>query len=175
MLSAMRYKDFTWPHNPRTFHAVWQRRVAVLDAPEGRFEVQDLGRTSRIFRGEGEFYGPAAYATFEKLASVFAQDGCATLEHPIWYCPSAYFTTLELTQEPRQDYVAYAFVFTETREGTLEATRRAGIGESYQVRSGDTLWSVASAYGMDISALLRKNPRIYNPNILIPGQEILVG
>ena len=33
MLSAMRFKTFVWPHNPRDFRVVWQRRVTVLDAP----------------------------------------------------------------------------------------------------------------------------------------------
>lgn len=35
------------------------------------------------------------------------------LVHPVWQTASAYFTELTLTQEPRDDYVAYRFTFCE--------------------------------------------------------------
>lgn len=177
MLSAMRFKDFTWPHNPRTFHVLWQRRVAVLDAPGGHFHVQELGKTCRILRGEGEFYGENAYADFEALAQTFALDGPGTLVHPLWHSEAVYFTRLELTQEPREDYVAYAFEFTETRgAATAGAQKKAAIaGERYTMAAGDTVWSVADRYGLDVETLLQKNPGISNPNLLHAGQEVLVG
>jgi len=178
MLSAMRYKDFIWPHNPRTFHVLWQRRVAVLDAPGGRFHVQELGKTCRILRGEGEFCGATAYADFERLVRTFRQDGAGTLVHPIWHSDAMYFTRLELTQEPRQDYVAYAFEFTETRgilgkalQG-MSSSVREGV---YRVKPGDTFWSIAAAHGMGTETLLQMNPQITNPNLLSTGQEVRVG
>ncbi len=177
MLNAMRFKDFTWPHNPRTFHVLWQRRIAVLDAPGGRFHVQELGKTCRVLRGEGEFYGENAYATFEALAATFTLDGPGTLVHPLWYSNAVYFTRLELTQEPREDYVAYAFEFTETRDGTgiVPERRNPFGGERYTIQAGDTIWSIADRYGLNVETLLSKNPYISNPNLLRAGQEVLVG
>ena len=174
MLSAMRYKDFIWPHNPRTFHVLWQRRVAVLDAPGGRFHVQELGKTCRILRGEGEFCGETAYEDFERLVRTFRQDGAGTLVHPIWHSDAVYFTRLELTQEPRQDYVAYAFEFTETRGlGRVIQRPRPDSGEEfYRVQAGDTLWSIAAQLGVAVETLLQKNPQIANPNVLTAGQEV---
>ncbi len=178
MLSAMRYKDFIWPHNPRSFRVLWQRRVAVLDAPGGRFHLQELGKTCRILRGEGEFYGPEAYATFEKLIRTFQQDGPGVLVHPVWYSQTMYFTRLELTQEPRADYVAYAFEFTENR-GLVERPLGKHLGsvaaERYVVRPGDSFWSIAQAHSLEAEALLKLNPDISNPNLLRPGQEVVVG
>ncbi len=175
MLSAMRFKDFTWPHNPRTFHVLWRRRLCVLDAPGGRYHVQELGRTCRVFHGAGEFCGPDAYAQFERLSRTFSRDGAGTLVHPVWHSQSVYFTRLELTQEPRQDYVAYAFEFTETRGETAAGLRKSVSGERYTVQSGDTIWSIAAQYGTDVQTLLEANPGIANPNDLWPGQEVAVG
>ena len=178
MLSAMRFKDFTWPHNPRTFRVLWRRRVCVLDAPGGRYHVQDLGRTCRILRGEGEFCGPDAYADFERLQWAFLSDGPGTLVHPLWHSQSVYFTRLELTQEPRQDYVAYAFEFTETRGYDSDEQRKSVAalpGERYTLSAGDTAWSVGERFGLDMQTLLALNPGLSNPNELGPGQEVRVG
>ena len=178
MLSAMRFKDFTWPHNPRTFRVLWRRRVCVLDAPGGRYHVQELGRTCRILRGEGEFCGPTAYADFERLQRVFLSDGAGTLVHPLWHSQRVFFTRLELIQEPRQDYVAYAFEFTETREEETEQPRKgveALPEERYTLAPGDTAWSVCARFGLTIQALLALNPGLSNPNALASGQEVRVG
>ena len=178
MLSAMRFKDFTWPHNPRTFRVLWRRRVCVLDAPGGRYRVQDLGKTCRVLRGEGEFCGPSAYADFERLQQVFLDEGAGTLVHPLWHSQSVFFTRLELTQEPRQDYVAYAFEFTETGEADADAQRKSVQAlpeERYALAPGDTAWSVCAKYGLTLPELLERNPDISNPNELGPGQEVRIG
>lgn len=177
MLSAMRYKDFIWPHNPRTFHVLWQRRVTVLDAPSGRFHVQELGKTCRILRGEGEFCGPRAYATFEQLIRTFQQDGSGILVHPVWNSESVYFTRLELTQEPRQDYVAYAFEFTDSGSlyhDLVDLSRPSAPAKTYLVQPGDTFWAIAERFGVDTEILLQNNPQIANPNLLTVGQEVRI-
>ena len=86
-----------------------------------------------------------------------------------------YFTRLELTQEPRSDYVAYAFEFTETRGYDSGAQRKSAAGERYTVAAGDTLWSIAVRFGTDTATLLEKNPQIADPNELRAGQEVTVG
>ena len=63
-LAPMRYKDYTWPHNPEVYVVEHQRRMAVHPVPYGRCVVQDLGSTYRILRGEGVFAGENAYATY---------------------------------------------------------------------------------------------------------------
>ena len=66
-LSPMRYKGYTWPHNPRVYSIDYERKMAVNKTPFGLFHLQDLGRTNRIMEGEGEFVGPDAYAQFASL------------------------------------------------------------------------------------------------------------
>ena len=70
-LSPMRYKGYTWPHNPRVYSIDYERKMAVHKTPFGLFRLQDLGRTNRIMEGEGEFVGEDAYEQFGQLANVF--------------------------------------------------------------------------------------------------------
>ena len=122
-LTSMRYKDFVWPHNPRTYTIRYERQVAVHKVPFGRYAMQDLGMGRRIMEGEGEFWGPDAYDTFKELASVFYAGGPGTLVHPVWQSASAYLVRLELVQEPRPDYVRYAFTFWEDFGGYRQGLR----------------------------------------------------
>lgn len=39
----------------------------------------------------------------------------------------------------------------------------------YVVRPGDSMWSIANRYGLDVEGLLRLN-NLENPNIIYPGQ-----
>ena len=59
-LSSMRFKNYTWPHNPETFEMEYRRQVAALKVPQGGCVLQDLGVTCRILRGEGVIAGAGA-------------------------------------------------------------------------------------------------------------------
>src|SRR5699024_2363172 len=91
----------------------YRRQIAAHKIPLGGWYLQDLGRTYRIFRGEGTFAGERAYEEFQTLAEVFDQTGPGLLVHPVWRTVSAYFVTLELMEEPLPDYVRYRFSFWE--------------------------------------------------------------
>lgn len=186
MLAPMRYKNFTWPHNPKTYSIRYERQTALHKVPMGIYTMEDMGRTCRVMEGEGEFFGPDAYATFKKLASVFYEQGAGTLFHPVWMTTSAYFTALKLTQEPREDYVAYAFQFREGFDGYAPMTRiwenNAAAEEKQEttatqyhtVVSGDTLWGIGVKYGKSVQELLKLNPEIANPNLIGVGQKVRV-
>ena len=78
-LSSMRYKNYTWPHNPETFVVEYRRQMAAHKVPFGGCVLQDLGVNCRILRGEGEFAGPGAYEEFKALAAVFQEPGAGML------------------------------------------------------------------------------------------------
>lgn len=42
-LSSMRYKNYTWPHNPETFVVEYRRQMAAHKIPLGGCVLQDLG------------------------------------------------------------------------------------------------------------------------------------
>lgn len=192
-LAPMRYKGFTWPHNPRIYSIDYERKMAVNKVPFGLYHLQDLGRTRRVMRGEGEFVGDDAYAQFGRLATVFYEDGPGLLIHPLWQIANAYFVELKLEQEPRPDYVRYSFVFWEstdrysgkvnevsgsTSAGSATAQtasgRSSGPAAYHRVVRGDTLWALANTYGVGIQKLIELNPQIKNPNLIYPGDEVRV-
>ena len=171
---AMRYKSFTWPNDPRTYTLSCQRQTALHKIPMGGFVVQDLGRTGTVMRGEGEFFGPNAYDSFRRLLQVFQQQDAGLLLHPMWQTGNAYFTQLRLTQEPRRDYVAYAFEFCEgSGGGVLSAADTAAKGY-YVMQEADTLWSVAQRFDLRMRELLAMNPEIANPNHVRAGQKVRI-
>ena len=185
----MRYKDYVWPHNPRVYSIEYERSMGAWKVPFGRYQLQDLGPGHRVMRGEGEFVGEGAYEEFKRLATVFYSEGPGLLVHPVWQTANAYFVELSLSQEPRADYVKYAFTFWEEFDGhstgtrvttasggTTGGTAQAGSsGEQwYTVVRGDTLWGIARRYGVGLADLISLNPQIKNPNLIYPGQKVRV-
>lgn len=189
-LAPMRYKDYTWPHNPRTYSIDYQRALAVHKTPFGRYQLQDLGLGHRVMEGEGEFVGPGAYEEFQRLACVFYEDGPGLLVHPLWQVANAYFVSLRVEQEPRPDYVRYTFTFWEehglynglaTRvtggaAGQEEPGAAQGTGQAvyHRVARGETLWALAGRYGVSLAELVALNPQIKNPNLIRVGEEVRV-
>lgn len=193
-LAPMRYKDYTWPHNPRVYTIEYQRKMGVQKVPFGLYHLQDLGVTRRVMRGEGEFTGPGAYGEFKKLAAVFYGEGPGMLIHPVWQASNAYFVELRLEQEPRKDYVKYSFAFWESYDGYRTRARvteappagggsgnGAGNGGNtaagevwHTVARGESLWKIARDYGVELTALIARNPQIKNPNLIHVGEKVRV-
>lgn len=193
----MKYKDYTWPHNPRTYTIEYRRVMGSHKVPFGRYHLQDMGLTRRVMKGEGEFVGADAYDQFKALATVFYSEGPGVLIHPVWQASNAYFVELSLSQEPRQDYVKYTFTFWESYDGyegktgliqeRQETGAAAGTGNGgrgvfpsgsgevrHRVKKGESLWKIARDYGVELQAILDLNPQIKNPNLILVGQEVRV-
>ena len=192
-LTPMRYKDYTWPHNPEVYQVECRREVAALKVPFGGYVLQDLGRTYRILQGEGEFAGPRAYEQYKELEQVFLQGGSGVLVHPVWKTAGAYFVSLELTEEPLPDYVRYRFTFWEDTHAYSEGLVRRTDQEAeeaayndrvfapaqpetvtYTVKKGDTLWGIAGKFGVGLQELIRVNPQIRNPNLIYVGDRVVI-
>ena len=39
---------------------------------------------------------------------------------------------------------------------------------------GETLWGIAQAWGVTLGELLAKNPQLKNPNVIQPGQVLMM-
>lgn len=79
-----------------------------------------MGPVKRTVTGTGVFFGLTAYTDFLELLALFNEGGCGALVHPVWGTCNMHFTELELTQEPKGNYVAYKFAFREAdAEGAI--------------------------------------------------------
>lgn len=116
MQKPMQFKTFIWPNNPTTYQISFHRNTIALQQPLGMWCVQELGGTARIFSGEGVFFGAHAYEDFRALSMLLYEGGAGALFHPQWMTVQAYLTDLELTQEPRENFVRYRFRFLESPE-----------------------------------------------------------
>ena len=125
-LTPMRFKEFTWPHNPEVYTVEYRRRLAVHRVPFGPCVLQDLGSVYRVLRGRGVFAGSEAYQQFQALASVFRQEGPGLLVHPVWQTANAWFVELSVRQEPTEDYVRYGFTFWECYDGYRRGLAEVG-------------------------------------------------
>ncbi len=45
---------------------------------------------------------------------------------------------------------------------------------TYTVQPGDTLYKIAQRFNSSVSAIISANPQITNPNLIVPGQTIIV-
>ncbi len=179
-LSPMRFKNYIWPHNPRSYSIDFRRTVVSRKVPGGRSLMQDMGLDYRVLRGEGEFCGEGAYDEFKKLAMVFYEDSPGVLTHPVWQTSMAWFVELSLTQEPTEDYVAYSFEFWECSTiSTASSNNAAGVGAVsekrwHTVAAGETIWSISALCGVTVPALIRLNTRLKNPNNLAAGDRLRI-
>ena len=182
-LSPMRYKSYAWEFNPKVYEVTYKRHMVSLKLPGGGCVMQDMGKSFKVFSGEGEFTGEGAYDKFRELAKVFEEGGAGTLSHPVWQLTKAYFVSLTLRQEPKENYVAYSFEFWEDfsensafeKVGTAdfeEGREEADTSGTHTAQKGETLWSIANKYGTLVAELAAKNPNIKNPNNIHPGDLI---
>jgi len=176
-MEPMRFKNYTWPHNPRTYSIRFERVLKSRKIPFGRYQLQNLGLSHRVLTGEGEFCGPGAYEEFKKLATVFYEETPGLLVHPLWQTSQAYFVSLQVQQTPQPDYVRYSFAFWEERSGEAalqEADTASKPGRCHTVAEGETLWHLCREYGLELEELLALNPQIKNPNLIRPGEQVTV-
>ena len=83
-LQPMRYKNYVWPHNPRSYSITYHRRLTAREVPYGYYVLQNLGQGMRVMKGSGEFVGEGAYEEFKRLATVYYDGGEGVLVHPCW-------------------------------------------------------------------------------------------
>lgn len=171
-LSAMRYKNYVWPHNPRVYEMSFRSRISEHGYPGGTYALQYMGRGCRVFRGEGEFCGEGAYDEFTKLANTFYDPAPGLLIHPLWQPTMVYLVSLRCRETPKADFVSYAFEFWECPpDEQPEITSSAAV---YTAAGGETLSRIAAVYGESTESLIAANPDLRNPSRIEAGTKITI-
>lgn len=106
------FRTFPFPQNPEKLKHNYVREPVYTKDENGNTVFSGMGEGKCTITGEGAFFGDTAYASFRKLLALFEEGSCGTLHDPTWGVYNVYLTGLELTQEPRSDYVSYRFEFT---------------------------------------------------------------
>lgn len=111
-MTNLSFKTFTWPNNPENYQESYVREPVYVKTDTGT-EFSGMGPAKRVISGKGAFFGTKAVSQFNALAELFGEAEPGNLIHPALGTRSVYFTALTVTQNPRSDYVAYSFEFTE--------------------------------------------------------------
>ena len=113
-MNYLSYKTFVWPQNPTTYREV-ATRTPVYYTQDGETYYRGMSDLKRIISGTGVFYGEDAYTQYLALQKLLNDMSAGNLEHPIFGIRYCYLTLLEVTQEPKENYVSYRFEFTQAK------------------------------------------------------------
>lgn len=111
-MAFLSYKTFVWPRNPHTYQETVSREPKY-HTEDGVTYFDGMGDMRRVITGSGVFFGEGAFDQFKLLMKLAEEGSPGNLEHPVWGIRYCYLTGLEMTQEPRENYVSYRFEFTQ--------------------------------------------------------------
>lgn len=134
-----------------------------------------------FFVRAGDFPEVLEFEVRERFTSFVDIPG-AMPGHVVQVYPRVEFTDFEIDpQNPtqiRQNTVIEIFVKV-TEFVQIEVVTDCDVGPIpsvtvYIVQPGDTLFKIAQRFGTTVDAILRANPEIQDPNVIFPGQKILI-
>ena len=170
-MDIMKYKDYTWPSNPKRLEVSHRRNVREMGLISGASVVQDLGTFCRVVQGEGELCGPSCLQQWERLVQIFqeGEPGVLVLPgHPPFF---AHFRSLEALEEAFPELILYSFTFWEDGASVPDPGDSSSALE-HTAAPGETLWSIASLYHISIDSLMARNRDISRPDRLPPGKRV---
>lgn len=112
-MEKMQFKTFIWPRNPHTYRETCIREPIYEKNQLDEMVFMGMGPRKRTVTGSGVFVGSGAFDSFRSLEALFEEKTPGMLAHPVWGNRYCYFTGLELTQEPKENYVSYEFTFQQ--------------------------------------------------------------
>ena len=110
-MEKLSYKTFVWPNNPHTYREDSSRAGRYTKDDAGNDVFLGMGYLKSVITCTGAFFGETAVEEFQKLQELMEETNPGDLEHPLWGIRHCYMTGLEMTQEPKENYVAYRVEF----------------------------------------------------------------
>lgn len=121
-MDKIMYKTFLWPRNPEYYTVSYNRELVYNQETEAGQTAEMLGELRRTITGNGVFSGEGAWEDFQNLAALCEDAEAGWLVHPVWGRIFAFLVKLEMTQEPRENYISYSFQFLETPDSNSANT-----------------------------------------------------
>lgn len=165
-LVPMRFKGFSWHHNPREITFECGRKVNEHKSPFGKAYIQDTGRKNMIVKGVGELYGTDCMEQFDRLLQLFKSGGQGVLAIPKLTPIYAIFESIKILGEPKPDVLTYSFVFREVME------RKTDVKSFSYIAKNETLWDISHKFDISIDELVALNIHIKRPDIVLDGSVI---
>lgn len=190
-MRKIRLGNFIWPINPTTYSLRSANSVVEHNYPDSKFVSQELTHTgSRELSFEGEFFGVKAYDLARKLMAECERGEVVEFEHPLYPTCQVAAATLELSGEPKENYVKYTLsikrhvpIGEKEKEYTPDPERKPSKSKpgkdysTFTVPQGGTLFSMTKRIGggMTVASLAIMN-RDALPSIskMSPGQVLKV-
>ena len=166
-LVPMRFKGVQWHHNPKEIVFECDKSVKELSSPNGTSYIQNMGRKNMIISGTGELYGNDCLEQFDRLLSLFRQGGQGVLAIPKITPVYAVFESLKIKGEPKPDVLEYSFVFREVMD-----KKQQDKTENYTAKEGECMWDISYKFKVPIDTLVRLNPSVKRPDIVLDGRVI---
>ncbi len=165
-LVPMRFKGFSWHHNPREITFECGKKVNEHKSPFGKAYIQDTGRKNMIVKGVGELYGTDCMEQFDRLLQLFKSGGQGVLAIPKLTPIYAIFESIKILGEPKPDVLTYSFVFREVME------RKTDVKPFSYIAKNETLWDISHKFDISIDELVALNIHIKRPDIVLDGSVI---
>lgn len=110
-MEKLSFKTFVWPNNPHTYREESSRAGKYSKDDAGNDVFEGMGHLKSVITCTGAFFGASAVDNFRILQNLFKETSPGNLEHPLWGIRYCYFTGLDMTQEPRENYISYKAEF----------------------------------------------------------------
>lgn len=171
ILAKIRYKGYSWVHNPKTLKVTKEQILRENQIPFGKSDIQDLGGKSRVISGTGQLCGEDCLIQYQQLLELQSLEGSGILSLPDTKPFYAFFKSIELDCDPTPEVVTYNFVFIED----VSRSRVSTEPTYYTVLSNyENLWDISYKYGVDMNTLVSLNPQIKRIDELMKGEKVRI-
>ncbi len=167
-LMGMRFRDFTWPHNPTALTLALERNVKETALPYRGTRLEDLGEAKRRITGEGYFTGEGCGEQWRQLQAVFRRGGPGSLQLP-GQGPFGGDGQPEAAGRPGGG--AHPLQLWVYRAPGREDGRGRGV---HTAQAGESLWDYARRYERTMEEMIAANPHIRDIAVLEDGEEVRV-
>ena len=171
MNSLIRFKGYTFEHNPRTLLITSQKNISRQSVLGAKSTVRETGDNCRVITGEGTIHGDNCIYKFMKLFQLKEQSGSGILSLPNIKPFYAYFSSLEFSADPTPKLITYKFVF---KEDSLKQGPSASPEKFYYTQEGEDLWDISYKFNVPVETLVELNPELNSVNEIEQGTKVRI-